>query len=142
MRRHLRNTLIGTAAATLSVGIISAAAWAKDLQSLHAPRSPEAVIKMFDTNGDKRIARAEIRFKSIEVFDRFDTNKNGFLDRSEVPGLPASVFKASDKNGDGKLSPFEYSQGEFLKFNILDINKDEFVTADEITAFRNRTKPK
>jgi hypothetical protein len=142
MRRHLRNTLTGTAAATLSVGIISAAAWAKDLPSLHAPRSPEAVIKMFDTNGDKRIARAEIRYKSIEAFDRFDTNKDGFLSTSELPGLPAGVFKASDKNSDGKLSPFEYSQGEFLKFNVLDINKDEFVTADEITAFRNRTKPK
>lgn len=142
MRRHLRNTLIGAAVAIASVGIISAATWAKDLQSLHAPRSPEAVLKMFDTNGDKRIARAEIRFKSIEAFDRFDTSKDGFLSKSELPGLPAGVFKASDKNGDGKLSPFEYSQGEFLKFNVLDINKDEFVTADEIAAFRSRAKPK
>lgn len=142
MRRHLRNTLIGAAAAIASMGIISSLAWAKDLQSLHALRSPEAIVKMFDMNVDNRISRSEIRFKSIEVFDRLDTNKDGFLSKSELPGLPAGVFKTTDKNGDGKLSTFEYSQGEFLKFNVLDINKDEFVTADEIAAYRGRAKPR
>ncbi len=113
---------------------------AQDAPSLQSSRSPMEIIKMFDGNGDKRLTRAEMRFKNIEVFDRIDANRDGFLTPSELPGLSAASIKAADKDSDGKLSTFEYSQSEFLRFRNIDSDKDGFVTSQEISAFQSREK--
>lgn len=117
-----------------------APAMAQDAPSLQLSRSPMEIIKMFDSNGDKRIDQSEVREKNIEVFDRIDANRDSFLTASELPGLSAATFNAADKDKDGKLSVFEYSQAEFLRFRGIDSNKDGFVTSQEISTFRSREK--
>ena len=128
-------------AAVLVWGVHSLApAIAQDAPSLQLSRSPMEIIKMFDSNGDKRIDQAEVREKNIEVFDRIDANRDSSLSASELPSLSAATIKAADKDKDGKLSVFEYSQAEFLRFRGIDSNKDGFVTSQEILAFQNREK--
>ncbi len=115
-------------------------AMAQDAPSLQSPRSPMEIIRMFDANGDKRIDRGELRYRSIAVFDEVDKNKDGALEPSELPGLSQKSFSAADKDGNGKLSTFEYSQAEFLRFGGMDTNKDGFVTSEEIANLQKREK--
>ena len=136
-----KKTISSSVAVVLVWGMHSfSPATAQDAPSLQLSRSPMEIIKMFDSNGDKRLTRAEMRFKNIEVFDRIDANRDGFLTPSELPGLSAASIKAADKDKDGKLSTFEYSQSEFLRFRGIDTDKDGFVTSQEISAFQNREK--
>lgn len=139
---HVKKILTGAVSAILSIGIMASSTWAQDRPSLQSPRSPATVLKMFDANGDQRVDRSEIRYKSIEVFDRIDSNKDGTLSAADLPGLSAAAFKAADRNGDGKLTTFEYSQAEFLQFDNIDIDKDGFITASEIAAYRKRPRPR
>ena len=103
-------------------------------------RSPDEIIRLFDMNGDGKIDMTEMRLKSIAAIDQIDKNRDGFLSRDELPGLTAEAFAAADRDKDGRLSVFEYSQLEFFNFSVVDTNKDGFITADEITAYRNRNK--
>jgi hypothetical protein len=137
----VRKTTLASVAMTLVWGVHSLTpAIAQDAPSLQLSRSPMEIIKMFDSNGDKRISQSEVREKNIEVFDRIDANRDSFLTASELPSLSAATLKAADKDKDGKLSVFEYSQAEFLRFKGIDSNNDGFVTSQEISAFQSREK--
>ena len=113
---------------------------AQNAPSLQASRSPMDIIKMFDTDGDNRLDRSEIRYKNIEVFDRIDVNRDNSLSPSQLPSLSAATFSVADQDKNGKLSVDEYVDAEFLKFSGIDTNSDNFVTSQEISAFQNREK--
>jgi len=85
---------------------------------------------------------------------RFDTNKDGFVDRTEWRAGQEARFKQLDANGDGKLSPDELvrrpagatgvlptdaqntRQSRF--FQRLDTDKDGFVSLAEYMAEGDR----
>ena len=48
------------------------------------PPQPEDVMKMMDTNGDQKIARSEARGPLQNDFDRFDSDKDGFITLEEL----------------------------------------------------------
>jgi RNA polymerase sigma factor (sigma-70 family) len=98
-------------------------------------------MREMDADGDGRVSRAEWKGEAAG-FDRFDVNKDGFLDKDDRPaggkGMPgggtppldgAAVlarWKKMDSDGDGKVSKDEYT-GDFA-FEGLDTDKDGFLT--------------
>jgi Ca2+-binding EF-hand superfamily protein len=94
---------------------------------------PGARIMAMDKDGDGKVSRAE--FTGVPAnFDRFDTNKDGFLDKDEAARSAAAGMQAlrdMDTNGDRKLSLDEF-KGPPARFDQLDANKDGFVSFDEI----------
>jgi Ca2+-binding EF-hand superfamily protein len=47
------------------------------------------------------------KYDGSRMFDRFDTNKDGFLDASEINAVLAQRFARMDANHDGVLTPDE-----------------------------------
>ena len=117
-----------------------------------------------DTNGDGKISRAEARGPLAQNFDRFDLNKDGYLDRSELrrvaqlmvsfqqgkgggaaPGGPAGPdFDALDRNADGRLTRDEV-RGTALEplFDQIDTNHDGRIDPREFEAyFKKRQEAK
>ncbi|XP_064616552.1 uncharacterized protein LOC135480603 [Liolophura sinensis] len=109
-----------------------------------------------DTNGDKKISKAEYVATGPQtqqgilgnIFDRFDADKSGFLDRSDV----VKGFAVVDTSGDGLISMPEYqvyvanlyasllggvngTNGAVdlsdFGFSLVDTNHDGQVTFDE-----------
>lgn len=91
-----------------------------------------------DTDGDGKLSRSEWSRKP-EVFDRLDSDKDGFLTRDE---LRAGRSKRSsqrlerraqklDRNNDGTITRDEWP-GQSERFDRLDRNHDGVVTRDEI----------
>jgi len=94
-------------------------------------------LKAMDKDGDGKISRAEFQGREA-MFDRLDSNKDGFLTNDEAAKLPqrlgAQRFKALDKDGDGKLSRDEFP-GRPRVFDKLDTDKDGFLSREEAAKF-------
>jgi collagen type III alpha len=111
-----------------------------------------------DTDKDGKISRTEARGKLAENFDRFDLNKDGYLDRAELrrvaqimvamrqqggpgPGAQSAArdtvdFDALDRNADGRLTREEV-RGTFLEplFDQIDTNRDGKIDPRELETF-------
>ncbi|NMN85482.1 MULTISPECIES: EF-hand domain-containing protein [unclassified Novosphingobium] len=76
-----------------------------------------ARIMAADADGDGRISRAEMAAAAQgkrdpgPLFDRMDTNKDGYLDKDEIQHALAARFDRMDRNGDGVLTPDERMHG-------------------------------
>lgn len=113
-------------AAAMSLGLVGAAA--------------TGAVVMGKTSGDA----AEWRQKRIDrMFERFDLNKDGAIDRDEA-AIAADPFKRADKDGDGKLT-LEEMQAEAVErataraarmYERLDANDDGVVDAEEMEKAR------
>ena len=86
------------------------------------------------------ISRAELRINVIGAFDGLDRDRDDSLSPSEIPGVAKKLFMATDSDKNGRLSVFEYFKVEFLRFENYDVNRNGFITAQEIDAYRRRTK--
>jgi hypothetical protein len=84
------------------------------LQTFVARR--EKALMAADTDGDGKISLAEwtafqekrnAEGNPAKSFARIDTNKDGFIDKSELDAFLAKRFAKLDKNGDGVLSADE-----------------------------------
>ncbi|HEY2157669.1 MAG TPA: EF-hand domain-containing protein [Isosphaeraceae bacterium] len=100
-----------------------------------APGAPQpgARIMTMDKNGDGKVSREEYSGPPA-LFDRLDSNSDGFLVRDEAaegPRVMLGLLRGMDTNGDGKLSRDEF-RGPAQRFEQLDADKDGFVTFDEI----------
>ena len=98
-------------------------------------------VKTMDKDGDGKVSKAEFTGQP-QMFERLDTNKDGFLTKEEAAKFPGGPpggapggamverIMAMDKNGDSKVSKDEFTGPEGM-FERLDANKDGFVTKDE-----------
>lgn len=73
-----------------------------------------ARIMAADSDGDGRVSRAELsamdhrgKRDPMRMFDRFDTNRDNFLDKAELTAGYTRRFQHMDRNGDGVLTPDE-----------------------------------
>lgn len=84
------------------------------LQEYQASRSSALLGR--DSDGDGRVSASEWaaggfkgaanrpRRDPAKAFARFDSNQDGYLDRSEIGNLVARRFARADVNGDGSLT--------------------------------------
>jgi Ca2+-binding EF-hand superfamily protein len=102
-----------------------------------------------DKNKDKKISRDEMpsQFPS-QIFDRWDTNKDGFVDEEEFnsvrarfggaggggPRLGESLTKFLDANHDGKVSRDEFARMISL-FDAMDQDHNSELSQDELNGF-------
>jgi len=112
-----------------------------------APTSdgPRAKMHKIDVDGDGKISREEAsKYKGVaKVFDRVDTNKDGYLAKDEMQLQQAKrteiKLKAIDGNNDGRISRAEAdaTAPKLAKnFDKLDTNKDGFIDKQEMAAAR------
>jgi Ca2+-binding EF-hand superfamily protein len=87
----------------------------------------DALLKQFDTDGDGKISKAEAKGRILENFERFDLNKDGYLDRKELGALVETIRAQKGPGpfgGAGSMS--------FMDFDALDKNADGRLTRDEL----------
>jgi Ca2+-binding EF-hand superfamily protein len=83
---------------------------------MHGGGMPGMGLMRMDTDGDRRISRAEAQAAAAQVnqrFDQMDVNRDGYLDRADMQARMAQrragYFSATDTNKDGYLSRDEFA---------------------------------
>ena len=104
------------------------------------PSDPKELFELFDADGDGVIDRAEWKGNKMAVFFLRDHNRDIKLSRDELPGVNQAAFDAADIDGDGRLSGFEFNQAEFMSFEAVDISKTGSISKDDFIAFLTRVK--
>jgi Ca2+-binding EF-hand superfamily protein len=102
-----------------------------------------------DKNKDKKLSRDEFPQQFAQMFDRIDTNHDGFIDEEEWnamrsrmagggmgggPRLGESITKLLDADHDGKVSRDEFAKILSL-FDILDKDHDGKLSQEELNGF-------
>jgi Ca2+-binding EF-hand superfamily protein len=101
-----------------------------------------------DKNKDGKISRDEFPSQfPAQMFDRIDTNHDGFIDETEWNAMRArfggggggprtgeSLLKLLDANGDGKVSRDEFAKILTL-FDVLDKDHNGELSQDELNGF-------
>ena len=112
-------------------------ATAADLLHGKAPlRDVRPIFDQFDENKDGRVDRIEFRVWIVAVFEKLDANGDNGLDRDELPSVSSVDFERADSNDDGRLSAFEFTDSSFAKFERFDLDNDGFITFEEVTKAR------
>ncbi len=107
-------------------------------------------VPAFAAPADADPGKAPPARKRTSALMRYDTNKDGFVDRKEWATGQEARFKLLDTNGDGKLSKDELFvgngvppsdrqiQGQITYFRLLDTDKDGTVSKAEFLAQAER----
>ncbi len=70
----------------ISIPIDPATGRAPEMKKARMARpSPDQIFAMLDTDGDGKVLRAEVPQQIQPIFDRMDVNKDGVLEKSELP---------------------------------------------------------
>jgi hypothetical protein len=118
----------------LAAGLVVAGsmALAADAKPKHDPR---AAFSETDTNRDGGVDHEEYHIRIVEVFYFADTNKDGFLDATELKQLAfPEDFTAHDKDANGRVSLREFLRIRFADFPTTDRDGDGTLSVDEIVA--------
>jgi Ca2+-binding EF-hand superfamily protein len=141
------------------IAIAAAGAWAQDAPPPMPPGGQQGGgMRMqlpsfadLDKNKDKKISRDEASQIPPQMFDRIDTNHDGFIDEEEWnamrnrfggggggmgggPRTGESLTKLLDANADGKVSRDEFAKILSL-FDILDKDHNGELSPDELNGF-------
>jgi Ca2+-binding EF-hand superfamily protein len=115
------------------------------------------LLQRMDKDKDGRISKKEATGQIARLFDQFDTNKDGYLDRQELrqvamrflanrggagraqfPNRPD--FDALDLNADGRLTREELKGTKYAAvFDQIDTNKDGKIDRKEFEAYLKKT---
>ena len=88
-----------------------------------AQSTPSEYLKLFDTNGDGKVSESEYVAYMSQGFYRMDTNHDGVLEPSELPG------------GRGKpITLKEFQDNLRTQFHKLDRHHHGYLNAQELTA--------
>ena len=84
------------------------------------------------------------RSRAQAAFDRFDTNKDGFIELAELKAARATVFDRLDANKDGQLTPDEMRNGRPSRRQRAGsaqrtVTRDEFIARAERSLARRDT---
>ncbi len=103
-----------------------------------------AIFTAADTNHDGRLTFAEAHAYSFlvtqEMFDTYDTDHNGYIDRTEAGLPPADIdigqlFEAADANGDGRMTFAEaYASNPLItqaQFDTYDTDHNGYIDRAE-----------
>jgi Ca2+-binding EF-hand superfamily protein len=101
-----------------------------------APRDVRPIFDQFDENKDGRVDRIEFRVWIVAAYEKLDVNNDNGLAPEELPSVTPIDFENADRNDDGRLSAFEFTDSAFMKFGRFDLNNDGFITFDEVTKSR------
>lgn len=121
-------------------------------------RLVNSILQRMDKDMDGRISKKEAMGRLAVVFDQFDTNKDGFLDKQELrqvarrflanrgggagarPNPNTPDFDALDLNADGRLTREELKGTRFASiFDQIDTNKDGKIDRKEFEAYLKKT---
>jgi Ca2+-binding EF-hand superfamily protein len=85
---------------------------------------------MFDANKNGQIEKSEMPERMMSMFDRGDTNKDGILTKTEIVALATANQKMNlpPQQGRGGRGPGGFD----LAFTALDTNSDGEISSDEI----------
>ena len=103
----------------------------------------------WDANGDQVYTCDEWKKFVIDVFNKADRNRDGFVDAQEFaairdagPQFKDATLGYFDDNRDGRLSRAEFVDKPNPFFLQLDVNRDCKVTLEEIMAAATRQAPR
>jgi Ca2+-binding EF-hand superfamily protein len=111
--------------------------------------------RQLDANGDLKIEFAEIQAARARWFDRWDANRDGFLEADEfrtaarqakAGGGPEARLVAQlgsrkaelDKNGDGRISRQEFTTSVPVRLIGADADGDGALSLPELRSLRRR----
>ncbi len=98
----------------------------------------QTIVKTADVNNDGHIDRVEFLGRMTEAFFFIDSNKDGFLTKSEIrqtiKGADPKRVDAADVNRDGKISMYEFQKAVDLGFDEADSNRDGLLSMAEVKA--------
>lgn len=113
-------------------------------------KDPAAFIKRLDTNGDGKLAVAEMPERMREHMSGADSDKDGFVSAEELKAAkgkgahggrwhggakdPAAMMQRLDANGDGKIAVAELPEKMRERMGAADTDKDGFVSKEEMKA--------
>jgi Ca2+-binding EF-hand superfamily protein len=83
-----------------------------------------------DSDGDGKISRAEAKGPLAKQFEKLDTNKDGYLDKSELRRAAQLIVALRQKGGAGAIKG--PTKADTLDFDALDRNADGRLTRDEV----------
>lgn len=105
-------------------------------------------VKLFDTDGDGRISRAEFIAGKQDMTQRLDANRDGVITPTESSAAARPEKKhwwsrsdkregnvnGADANGDGQVTSEEAAAHAGQMFSGLDTNADGYLTESELKA--------
>ena len=106
----------------------------------HVGHDPARLIQRFDANKDGKLQVSELPDRLRERLAKADTNSDGVLTAAELTAHAAQMrqarFAAADKNKDGALDASEVGAERWARIQVADANKDGKVTQAELDAAR------
>jgi hypothetical protein len=114
----VRKTIKTTAWAMLGVSLIGVSAYSANAEE--TPAVPDKVIEKtadipHEHSGPRADKEAKFEQRGREMFEKTDTDKDGFLTLDEMEANHRArmeeMFKRTDVDSDGKLSPEELKKG-------------------------------
>lgn len=131
-------TIVGGAFATLALMVASSLAFAQTAPAATAPRhDPAAMVQRFDANKDGKLQVTELPDRLRTKLVSADTNKDGVLSVDEIKAFRAAQMKAhfdrADANKDGAIDASEAGQ-RWARIQPADANRDGKITLPELQA--------
>ena len=123
-------------ALALAAGV--AAADPQPAARAHVGHNPARLVERFDTNKDGKLQVSELPDRLRARLASADTNSDGVLTVDELTAHAAKMrqarFAADDKNKDGALDASEVGAERWARIQVADANKDGKVTQAELAA--------
>ena len=103
---------------------------------VHAGSPGPTWFNSLDTDSSGAITLEEIHRARWSRFAQHDTNRNGYLERSEISDNKAwlKYFSWYDEDRDEHISISEFKAKGLERFTVMDLNADGRVTLKEIHA--------
>ena len=115
-------------------------------QGRGARQGPSALAMLYaaDTNGDGAVTRAEAQAARALMFQRLDTNDDGYLSEADRDGAVRRDARPrprrADTNNDGRISRDEMMSQPYRGFDRIDSNHDDVISAEELAVVRSLTR--